>query len=1138
VLKRPHAAEVAPPQDDIDDDEDDEFVPAFGVDGDAELDAGRHGGAEHAGAAASAAAGAQALPEGSYDDAIVLHEDMQLYPTAAEVFPGVETLVEEEDTMGIDEPVIAPVRTRVFSVLETEVPKTTYSAEFLGMLLAAPTLQRNVAVVGHLHHGKTALCDMLIEQTHAKPWPLEGDRRYTDSRRDEQARGVTIQATPVSLVLPTGEGKHYLSTFVDCPGHPCFEAETAAATRLCDGAVVVVDAVEGSMLGTERAVRRCVQEGLAITLVVSKVDRLVLDLRLPPKDAYWKLHRVIDEVNACLASVAHLAPAGYKMRRLSPERGNVAFASARHRWAFTVQSFARRYAETAAAGRAGTDPASGAEPAVDAEAFGQRLWGDHWWDPERSCVLVRRAPPGKHPADWPRTFVHFVLEPLYKIYAHALGQEPAELQRVLGPAGVRLSKEELRLDPSPMLRVVMRRWLGGTEGITDMLVAKVPSPPEAAASKARLVCTGPADSPTARAVAACDPDGPLLVNVVKLHAEPDGTSFVALGRVFSGTVRAGQPVRVLGSAYSVEDEEDEASAGVAGVGLGQARYRLGFSQAPAGAIVMIEGVDATIAKTATIVAPPPAQASGAASSSAPAAASDFADTSPVHPFRPLRLDPAAVMRVSMEPVVPSDLPKLTAAMRGVSRTYLQAHAQAEESGEHVLVGTGELMLDCALHDLREVFGAGLEIRVSDPVATFRETVSESSRLRCFAKSPNGKNTLTMLADPLGAAVADEVEAGLVGPAAGWEPERTQAHLQDAHGWDLLAARGLWAFGPGSGGGNALVDDTMLLTGAGGLGDDRAGAAAVLSGARSSVVQGFDWAVREGPLCEEPMRGVQFRLLDVAFAGTPLDRAPGQIIPAARRAAYSAFLMAEPRLMEPTLEVEVLAPADVAPAVQRVLKRRRGHIVADAPKPGTPFYVLRGFVPVMDSFGLETDLRVHTAGQAMILQVFSRWDVVPGDPLDRSVELRPLEPQPPHALAREFTVKTRRRKGLAEEVTVQRFFDEEMLLELARHEAAAEAAADGEEDGGEDGQGGAAGSPRGGYAVSGYGGGGRGGHGGYGGDRDRRDGGGDSRGEGGYGRGVDTGGRGGGYGRRDAYEREGRSGGYGGGYGGGRDQRRR
>ena len=114
-------------------------------------------------------------------------------------------------------------------------------------------------------------------------------------------------------------------------------------------------------------------------------------------------------------------------------------------------------------------------------------------------------------------------------------------------------------------------------------------------------------------------------------------------------------------------------------------------------------------------------------------------------------------------------------------------------------------------------------------------------------------------------------------------------------------------------------------------------------------------------------------------------------------------MATPRLMEPVFFAEIQAPADCLSAIYSVLARRRGHVTQDLPKAGSPLYTIRAYIPVIDSFGFETDLRTHTQGQAFCLQVFDHWAVVPGDPLDKSIVLRPLEPQPPNNLAREFMV---------------------------------------------------------------------------------------------------------------------------------------
>lgn len=102
---------------------------------------------------------------------------------------------------------------------------------------------------------------------------------------------------------------------------------------------------------------------------------------------------------------------------------------------------------------------------------------------------------------------------------------------------------------------------------------------------------------------------------------------------------------------------------------------------------------------------------------------------------------------------------------------------------------------------------------------------------------------------------------------------------------------------------------------------------------------------------------------------------------------------------------------------------------DTPIPGSPLFSVKAFLPVLDSFGFETDLRTFTQGQAFSQGVFDHWSTVPEDPLDSSIILHPLEPSPPRCLARDFLVKTRRRKGLPDDVSLSKFFDEGMRAQL-------------------------------------------------------------------------------------------------------------
>ncbi|CAF1679603.1 unnamed protein product [Adineta ricciae] len=234
--------------------------------------------------------------------AVVLHEDKKYYPSALEIYgPDVETVVQEEDTQALTEPIIAPIKKHKFAFVEQEIPETTYDLEYLADIMDSPELVRNIAICGHLHHGKTTFCDALIEQTHPYLASTENkELRYTDTLFTEQERGVSIKSTPFTILLPDLKDKNFLLNIFDTPGHVNFSDEATAAFRLCDGVVVFVDAHEGVMLNTDRLIKHAIQERLAITLCINKIDRLILELKLPPQDAYFKIKHIIDEVNGLI----------------------------------------------------------------------------------------------------------------------------------------------------------------------------------------------------------------------------------------------------------------------------------------------------------------------------------------------------------------------------------------------------------------------------------------------------------------------------------------------------------------------------------------------------------------------------------------------------------------------------------------------------------------------------------------------------------------------------------------------------------------------------------------------------------------------------------------------------------------------
>ncbi|KAL1515598.1 hypothetical protein AB1Y20_002218 [Prymnesium parvum] len=939
-----------------------------------------------------------AMEEDGNESRIVLHEDKKYYPTAMEVYgEDVETTVQEEDTQPITQPIVAPLKPKNYDLVEKRQPRTVYSQEFMLSLMNLPDLVRNIVVIGHMQHGKTSFIDNLVSATHifereeknssrtrkvgfskvAAEQSSEG-RRYTDSRMDEQKRGLSIKAMPMTLLLQSPSDKHYLCNFMDTPGHLNFSDEVSAGLRLADGALLVVDVIEGVATSTERLIRHALREKLQLLLVLNKMDRLIVELKLPPQDAYFKIRQVIEEVNTVVN-----AATGGAHPRLSPDAGNVVFASATMDFSFTLGSFAAIYAET--------------HPPLDPNVFARRMWGDVYFQP--ATRTFRRRPPD---GGGPRTFVQFVLEPLYKLVTLTISASEADLKAALNDLGIGMKQDEYKLDPKPMLKLTMSRFFGSSyAGFVEAVVDHLPSPVKGAEAKVSHSYSGSLKEPFVADMMGCNAAGLLMVNLTKMYHTPDCETFDAFGRVLSGTLKVGTTVKVLGEAYSLEDQEDSASKIVSRLWIYQSRYRVEVTEVPAGCWALIEGVEGSLTKSGTLTA--------------------NANSDEVCIFRPLAFDTISVMKIAAEPLNPSELPKMLEGLRKLNKAYPLLSTKVEESGEHVIIGTGELYIDCVMHDLRHVY-AEIEVKVSDPVVTFCETVVETSSLKCFAETPNQRSKLTMIAEPLEKGLAEDIEAGSV--SIHWDRKRLGDFFQKRYDWDLLAARSVWGFAPDERGANVLVDDTLPSE------VDKV----LLNSIRDFILQGFQWSCREGPLCDEPMRNVKFKILDASIAPEPIHRGGGQIIPTARRVAYSAFLMATPRLMEPVFAVEIQAPVDCISAIYTVLGRRRGHVMSEGPRPGTPLHLLKAFVPVIDSFGFETDLRSHTQGQAFCLSAFDHWAVVPGDPLDKNIALRPLEPQPTPHLAREFMVKTRRRKGLSEDVSINKFFDDPMLLELARQDA--------------------------------------------------------------------------------------------------------
>jgi len=806
---------------------------------------------------------------------------------------------------------------------------------------------RNMSVIAHVDHGKSTLTDSLVAKAGIIAASKAGETRATDTRKDEQERCITIKSTAISMFFEMDkkdlafikqekeDTPGFLINLIDSPGHVDFSSEVTAALRVTDGALVVVDCVSGVCVQTETVLRQAIAERIRPVLFMNKMDRALLELQLDQEELYQTFQRIVENVNVIVATYADDdGPMG--VVRVDVNNGSVGFGSGLHGWAFTLKQFAEMYAS---------------KFGVDIDKMMKKLWGENFFNPKTKKWSKTKDNDNK------RSFVMYVLDPIYMVFDAIMNfkkDEVAKLLSKLTTAGGKavkdiLKADELEMEGKPLMKCVMRNWLPAGEAMFQMIVIHLPSPVTAQKYRAELLYEGPSDDAACTGIKNCDTDGVLMMYISKMVPTSDKGRFYAFGRVFSGKIATGMKARIMGPNYIPGKKEDLYEKSIQRTILMMGGKVEAIEDVPAGNICGLVGVDQFLVKTGTITT-----------------------CKEAHNMKVMKFSVSPVVRVAVEPKNPADLPKLVEGLKRLSKSDPMVQCVIEESGEHIIAGAGELHLEICLKDLEEDH-AQIPLKKSDPVVSYRETVSEESDQMCLSKSPNKHNRLFMRAVPMPDGLAEDIDKGEVNPRDDFKTRGR--YLADKYDYDITEARKIWCFGPDTNGPNILVDCTKGVQ--------------YLNEIKDSVVAGFQWASKEGVLCDENLRAVRFNIYDVTLHADAIHRGGGQIIPTARRVLYACMLTAQPRLMEPVYLVEIQCPENAVGGIYGVLNRRRGHVFEEAQTPGTPMFVVKAYLPVNESFGFTADLRSNTGGQAFPQCVFDHWQVMPGDPMEAGTKVNQI-----------------------------------------------------------------------------------------------------------------------------------------------------
>ncbi|NVM04253.1 MAG: elongation factor EF-2 [Candidatus Helarchaeota archaeon] len=300
----------------------------------------------------------------------------------------------------------------------------------------------------------------------------------------------------------------------------------------------------------------------------------------------------------------------------------------------------------------------------------------------------------------------------------------------------------------------------------------------------------------------------------------------------------------------------------------------------------------------------------------------------IDPFENIKYVSEPVITVSIEPKHPKELPKMLDILNKIEVNDPDIKINInEDTGEYLISGIGQLHLEIIANEMKNL---GIDILMSDPIIVYREGIKQRSPLISI-KSQNNLNLIQISLEPIN---EDQIKEIL----------KHRKILAIDYNNNLII--------------NNLKQDYL---------DDKI---------KQIIIKGIKMALNAGPLCEEPIKGLQININSLKIDKKTLEVDPLQIMLMGKRAIYNAFLKAEPTIFEPIYKIQIQVPMDLIGIITALLLQRKGKILDVEQKSSYSF--ITGLIPVKESFNLASDIRSKTAGQAFWQTIFSHWEFIPYD----------------------------------------------------------------------------------------------------------------------------------------------------------------
>ncbi|XP_022908018.1 elongation factor-like GTPase 1 [Onthophagus taurus] len=896
------------------------------------------------------------------------------------------------------------------------------STEILKEAMRNPSSIRNVCILAHIDHGKTTIADSLLSTNGLISKRSAGQVRYLDDRQDEQERGITMKCSAVSLYYRLKSAEMVLN-LIDTPGHIDFSTEVSAAVRICDGALIVVDLVEGVCVQTRDAIKQAYDEHIKMILVLNKMDRLVLELHKSAELMFQTILRVIEDCNVIIAELCQYDAENIDdpdIYLFSPERGNVIFACATDGWGVTINSLSEAFFDLVVG--------------ETAETLSKKMWNfDCYIESETKKIVTGAIQKRKE-----NVFIQLFLKTIYFLYYTFITRmQRDKLPLVLEKFKIKNPTRDMHHKDSKLqVKAILQTWSPIAGVIMQQCYDVIPSPFQVdekklnyliysnryfentklnsyldnmlksmrdPQSKTSIVYVSKTFSVNkknlsqnkakvfipprnreelikARKEQIITSDNKLEkdeeTDIVKIDKTQDNV-IVGLGRIFGGSLKKDDQIYVLDSDYDPLNSAEPKQITINELYLMLGRELLLTDDIPYGNIGGISGLDEMVLRTATL-------------SSTPLSL-------PLNEH--IYMEP--IVRNTIEPVNPKDLPKLRQGLKYLSQSDSCVQVIMQESGEHVLVTAGDVHLAKCLEDLKSKF-IDFDINVSKPMVSLRETI--------YAPKPNLKNpetTVKVAIEEVGITfevivvpIPSEIEIFLKNNYKLLQMiEENRQNLLNVsdHMKSVLAklknqmemcfksasdfwgefSKKVWSVSRGRDSTNLLINNT----------DDYArdifsdpDDKDPRSNYDHQIVNGFQICCRAGPICEEPLINCAFVITDYKISVPVGGQGVANIPLTVKNVLRDAFVKQEQRLVEPIFTTDIQVNVHVIGKVYSVLGRRHGRILeAVGMDQEERTFRVKAQIPVVESDGFANEIRKTTSGQANPTLVFSHYEIIDGDP---------------------------------------------------------------------------------------------------------------------------------------------------------------